>query len=223
MAVTLDIPPLTKATPIDASGTSSMTVVSSTTVSGNNEDVVNASVTVTDTTTGVSTDQSIRAYSGPVSYLSGEFISIGPDTVNLSTTQANVFLKGGSGDDALQVSSGQNVLDGSTGSNFLVGGSGTDTFFVDGRGGGVTWSTIVNFHRGDSATLWGWNPGTSTMTWSENEGTPGFQGATLHASLTGNGHIDDSLTFSGFTVAQAKGFHITTGSVDGNSYLHISA
>ena len=51
--------------------------------------------------------------------------------------------------------------------NFWIGGNGADggadTFFVDGCGGVVTWSTIVNFHHGDMATIFGFPAGTSTL------------------------------------------------------------
>ena len=110
----------------------------------------------TDTTAGLATQQAMTAYTGPVAYLNDEFVNITSHNVNMSTTQQNVFLHSGAGDDALQVAAGQNVLDGGSGSSFLVGGTGTDTFFVDGRNANPTWSTIVNFHAGDDATLWGW-------------------------------------------------------------------
>lgn len=45
----------------------------------------------------------------------------------------NLFIHGGSGDDAIAAAGGTNVLDGGGGSSFLTAGNGTDTFFVDAR------------------------------------------------------------------------------------------
>jgi Ca2+-binding RTX toxin-like protein len=58
---------------------------------------------------------------------------------------------------------GQYVLDGGIGSNFLTGGLGADVFFLDGRGGIITWSTITDFMSGDSVNLWGWKEGVSKI------------------------------------------------------------
>ena len=93
---------------------------------------------------------------------------------------------------------GTNVLDGSTGSNFLVGGSGTDTFFVDDRGPSADiWSTVVGFHSGDSATVWGVTPDDFKSFWVDNQGAGGYTGLTLHA--TADGKPTASLTLAGFT------------------------
>jgi probable HAF family extracellular repeat protein len=178
----------------------------------------------TDVTSGAVTQQAMTAYTGPVNYLSAEFINASSDNLSIATTQANVFLKSGSGDDALAVTSGQNVLDGGSGSNFLVGGTGTDTFFLDGRGNQPTWDTLVNFHAGDGVTLWGWQPGVSQTSWSStNDGAAGYQGATLNADFAGNGHVAASVTFAGISSNQASHFQLSAGTVGGISYLHIGA
>ncbi len=121
------------------------------------------------------------------------------------------------------MSAGHNVLDGGSGSNFLVGGTGTDTFFVDGRSAAPTWSTLVNFHAGDDATLWGWQPGVSKLNWSNDDGAAGYKGATLEADLAGKGQTNASMTFAGFSADQASHLQISAGTVGGVSYLHISA
>ena len=168
-----------------------------------------------------------QAYTGPVSYLQTQFIWPGADSVAITATVPNVFLKGGPADDALAVTSGSNVLDGGTGSNFLNGAmgtdGGTDTFFVDGRGSGDTWSTLVNFHVGDAATLWGFVPGQSVMNWAASDGTAGYAGATIHAALAGAGAAADaSLTFAGMSLADAQSkFTTTTGTVGGNDYMYL--
>src|SRR4051812_43403971 len=96
------------------------------------------------------------------------------DSVAIASQVSNAFLKGGPGNDALQAWSCNNVLDGATASNFLTGGNGSDggidTFFIDGRGGAVTWSTIVNFHEGDQITFWGFVPNQSTQNWVDADG-----------------------------------------------------
>ena len=54
-------------------------------------------------------------------------------------------------------------LMGERGSNFLTGGEGQDTFYVDGRGGANTWSTITDLISADTVRLWGWQDGISQL------------------------------------------------------------
>ncbi len=163
---------------------------------------------------------------GAPSYLQAQYVNAGTAGEALSTQAPNVFIRGGSGDDAIQVSSGRNVLDGGLGSNFLIGGAGDDTFFTDARAPGTVWNTIRNMHAGDAATLWGFAAGISSYRWDSVAGAPGFQGATLRADIlggagrTGDG-IDASITFAGLTVQQAQGLQVTTGTQPGGSYLYI--
>ena len=163
---------------------------------------------------------------GAPSYLHAQYITAGATAEALSTQAPSVFIHGGSGDDAIQVSSGQNVLDGGLGSNFLIGGTGTDTFFTDARAPGSVWNTIRNLHAGDAATLWGFAAGVSSYRWDGVAGAAGFQGATLRADIaggagrTGSG-VDASITFAGLSVQQAQGLQITTGTQPGGSYLYI--
>ena len=168
------------------------------------------------------------AYSGPVANLAKQYIWNSTDKVNIATATANVFLHGGVADDALLVTAGTNVLDGSAGSNFLVGGKGAsqDTFFVDGRGGLVTWSTIVNFHPGDAATIFGFKSGTSTLPFTAVDGVTGYQGLTIHSELAGAGTgVNASMTFAGITQADADAhFTITAdtlakGTANATDYL----
>lgn len=159
---------------------------------------------------------------GAPAYLQAQFINAGAAGEALSTQAPNVFIRGGSGDDAIQVSSGRNVLDGGLGSNFLIGGTGTDTFFTDARAPGAVWNTIRGLHAGDAATLWGFAPGVSSFRWESGvAGVAGFQGATLRASIAGRTGVDASITFAGLSVQQAQGLQITTGTQPGGSYLSI--
>ncbi len=177
---------------------------------------------MTDTTTGVANHPDGTAYSGPVGYLQQQIILTGTDSVAVAANAPNVFIHTGSGDDAISVSSGRNVLDGGEGSNFLTGGTGDDTFYVDGRGGQVSWGTLVNFHPGDTATLWGFTAGISSLTLAEGDGAAGYTGPTIHADLTGGGGVTTSITFAGLTAADTARFAVTTGSVGGNPYLAIT-
>ena len=186
------------------------------------------SFAMTDVTAAISSTTIGEDYAGPVTYLQKQFIYTGADKVAVAAETGSVFLKGSTGDDALAASSGSNVLDGGLGSNFLVGADGsdggTDTFYVDGRGGGVIWSTVANFHHGDAVTLWGFTAGTSTMPWTAQEGAQGYQGATIHSELGGAGTgVNASVTFAGVSLADAQSKLTTsTGSVDGNAYLQIT-
>ncbi len=182
----------------------------------------------TDVSLNTSASAAGEVYAGPLTYLQHQYIWPGADKACIAATVSNVFLKGGTGDDALQASGGSNVLDGGTGSNFLTGGSGgdggTDTFFVDCRPAGVTWSTLVNFHSGDSATIFGFHAGLSTMPLTASDGTAGYQGATIHSEIGGAGTgIQGSITFAGISEAAAAAqFEFTTGTLpDSTEYLLI--
>jgi Ca2+-binding RTX toxin-like protein len=154
----------------------------------------------TDMTTGAPVSDAPQAYSGPVSGLQCEYISITTDKLNISVSTPNWFIHSGSGDDAIAVNAGTNVLDGGTGSNFLTGGSGTDTFFVDDRGPAADiWSTVVGFHAGDAATIWGVTPQDFSISWLDGQGAAGFTGLTLRAAATGRPTA--SLTLAGFSQA----------------------
>ena len=179
------------------------------------------------TSAGTSGGGAGTSYSGPVSYLQQQYLWDSADSVSLAANIPNVFLHGGTGNDALAVSSGSNVLDGGAGSNFLVGAvggdGGTDTFFLDGRGDAVTWSTVVNFHHGDSLTLFGFTPNVSTLTWTTSEGATGYQGLTLHSELAGAGHgVNASMTLAGLGLADlASKLTLTTSTVGGTPYLSV--
>ncbi len=186
-----------------------------------------ANFAYTDTTTNTAGTSAGTPYSGPVSSITEQYIWSGSDNVALSANTGSVFMHGGPGDDALTAISGTNVLDGGAGSNFLVGApggdGGFDTFFDDGRGGGVTWDTLVHFHQGDAVTIFGFTGGLSTMQWADNQGATGYQGATMHSELAGAGTgINATVTFAGLSVADAQAkLTISTGNVDGNAYLYL--
>jgi probable HAF family extracellular repeat protein len=179
-----------------------------------------------DTTTGKSWQQALSSYNGPVSGLSDELVDLTPRNINMSTTQANVFLHSGAGQDALQVSSGNNVLDGGTGSNFLTGGSGTDTFFVDARGAtSDIWSTMANVHGGDAATVWGVNPKDFMLNWADGQGADAAKGLTLHATQAGKPTA--SLTLAGYSSSDLQNGRLSvnfgTDTASGSQYMSVHA
>jgi hypothetical protein len=208
-------------------GDSSTVAVSSLSLTGSPSPSSGANFTYKDVTTGVSGSSNGTAYSGPVSYLQWQYKWGSPDSGAIVAAVPNVFITGGPGDDGIGVTSGSNVIDGGAGSNFLDGAvgsdGGTDTFFLDGRGGATTWDTIINFHKGDGVTLWGYVPGQSTMSWTASDGTAGYTGATIHASLAGAGTpINASLTFSGVVLADAQSKYSISSGIEGNlPYLYI--
>lgn len=184
----------------------------------------------TDTSTGgQGTAKMETAAAGAPDYLRWQYIATGSNNMTFATQVPNVFIHGGSGDDAIAVSSGQNVIDGGAGSNFMVGGTGNDTFFTDARAAGVVWNTISNFRAGDAATLWGFDPTVSSYHWEDGlAGADGYKGATLRANIAdGSGRVGDgvdaSITFAGMSVDQAKRMVHTIGDISGGAgkYLYI--
>jgi Ca2+-binding RTX toxin-like protein len=149
-------------------------------------------------------------YSGPVQYLQYQLLGTASSEV-VTGTSRNDFLNLLGGDDAANGGSGNDVLDGGLGSNFLTGGAGSDVFFLDGRSGQTTWSTITDWETGEQLSLWGWRPGVSKATWVDTAGATGYQGVTLHADLNGDGTIDSSVTWTGMTRAQLPQAHEFNG------------
>ncbi len=180
---------------------------------------------VTDVTSSTSGSLVGSDYTGPVSYLQAQYVYSGSDNVVIGARVADVFLKGGTGDDALAAKAGSNVLDGGAGSSWLVGASGadggTDTFFVDGRGGQSTWNTLLNFHTGDMVTLWGFDAATGGMSWLDNQGAASYQGTTLHADFGAGSGTSALVTFAGLTTSNAQ-FATSTGTSGGLSYLAVT-
>ena len=191
---------------------------------------VAANFSVTNTTTGVTTIAPGAAYSGPVAGLAFQYIYTGPDNTNVTGQVPNCFIHTGSGFDAIDVSKvgGTNVLDGGTNSNFLVGGkdaSGSDTFFVDDRSPpSDIWSTVGNFHAGDSATVFGITQSGFATDFVDGEGAVGYTGVTLH--VTAPGIPTASLTLAGYSVADLSNGRLTTSfgmEGDGTPYFFIHA
>ena len=165
-----------------------------------------------------------EAYSGPVSGLNDQYVTLTHDNLNITSDENNVFIHTGSGDDAIQMAHGDNVLDGGTGSNFLVGGDGHDQFFVDDRNPSADiWSTIAHFAKGDQAVIWGLTP-SDHLIWQDNQGAAGFQGLTAHVkngpntiSLSLAGYSQDNLTSGQFLISY--GHTLPTNGLAGSDYM----
>ena len=181
-------------------------------------------------TTGKVYQSAGEPYTGPVAGIDHDIIMITTDNINVTALTANVFIKSGSGEDSLNVAgaNGNNVLDGGTGSNFLVGGAGNDTFFLDDRNPpGALWSTLVNFHSGDNATVWGLTAADFQVQTLDNQGAAGFTGLTFN--FTQAGQPTASLTLTGFSSADLSNgrLSLSYGRTDdlpglpGSNYLSI--
>lgn len=191
-----------------------------------------ANFLVTDVSTGAQTSDAGTAYSGPVSGIVTQIVRVTPDNLNVLALTPNVFIHSGSGTDALDVSrlNGNNILDGSTGSNFMTGGTGLDTFFLDDRGlAADVFSTIVNFHSGDNATVFGVSQTNFTQTVLDSQGADGFKG--LDFQFTAPNKPNASLVLAGFSksdIASGK-LQISFGTtadlpgVPGSEYMNIRA
>lgn len=164
---------------------------------------------------GVVGEATAYAYDGPVASLRWSFLGNDRDEI-LGGSADNDFLNLLGGNDAVDGAAGDDVLDGGAGSNFLIGGAGMDTFFVDARGQQTTWSTVTDLETGEWATLWGYRPLVSRLSWEEMGGSAGYRGATVHVDIDGNGSIDASMTFTGKTVGAMM---VTTGTSGADSYL----
>ncbi len=109
----------------------------------------------------------------------------------------------------MSFANGNNVLDGSTGSNFMTGGTGNDTFYMDDRDPTAPiFSTIVNFHSGDNATVFGVNESDFAVIKLDNQGAAGFTG--LDLIFTAPGHIDVSFVLAGYTSADLTNGRLTS-------------
>jgi hypothetical protein len=136
-----------------------------------------------------------------------QLIDTTPNAVVIGSALNDFIALQGGGNKATDGGLGDDVIDGGVGSTFISGGGGSNTFFLDGRADGVSWSTITDFTvDSDKATIWGWKPGVSqAVLMQELGGAEGYQGLTLHfenllPSDAGSGDTNsnwNSITFSG--------------------------
>ena len=157
-------------------------------------------------------------YTGPASLgLKYQLIETSDNAVVTGSAESE-FIKVASANSigkAVDGNGGNDVIDGGVGSTFVSGGANhNDTFFLDGRASGVSWSTITDFKAGvDKATIWGFVKGVSSIDASfsnyNNEGAGGYQGLTLHfknllpdGQTAGSNPSLNSITLSGHTLAE---------------------
>jgi Ca2+-binding RTX toxin-like protein len=153
-----------------------------------------------------------------------QWIDTSPDAVIVGSNFGDFIVLQGTGNKAVDAAGGADVIDGGTGSTFVSGGvaGDADTFFLDGRASGVSWSTITDFELGrDKVTIWGWKEGVSKASVLFNDtdtgGAAGYTGLTLHfenllpdsaPAGTLNANFN-SVTLSGLTLAQFGASSIT--------------
>jgi hypothetical protein len=111
-----------------------------------------------------------------------QMIDPNPGAIIVGSTLNDFVVLQGGGNKAVDGGLGNDVIDGGVGSTFVSGGGGSNTFFLDGRATGISWSTITDFQLDqDRATIWGWKQGVSRVAAFEaNGGAAGFSGLTLH-------------------------------------------
>ena len=78
------------------------------------------------------------------------------------------------------------MLDGGSGSNFLTGGAGRDDFFLDGRGGTITWAIITDWQANERLSVWRWQLGISRAYWVDGIHSTG-NGSSSPGSVTPSG------------------------------------
>jgi Ca2+-binding RTX toxin-like protein len=132
---------------------------------------------------GVSSGASPTLFTGPAELnLHYQMIDTTPNAIVAGSALNDFIVLQGGGNKAVNGGLGNDVIDGGTGSTFVSGGGGSNTFFLDGRAAGVSWSTITDFQLGqDKATIWGWKNGVSNIKEVvANGGAAGYTGLTLH-------------------------------------------
>ncbi len=117
------------------------------------------------------------------------------------------------------------VTVGPSAANLLTGTGSRDAYFVDGYAPGSHWDTLTSFAGADTIVLWGFQPGRSSFTWSDDDGPPGYIGRTLRADMPGAAGTGGatSLTFAGLSASDTDRFAISTGRFTGLDYLSITA
>jgi hypothetical protein len=205
-----------------SSGAGSITLAGSTYQTSNLKDMAtaagNAAPVYMDATGGNTGYLLPTKFTGPASLgLHWQLVS-NTDNAVITGSSDSEFLKVASANSigkAVNGNGGNDVIDGGVGSTFVTGGAGhNDTFFLDGRAPGVSWSTITDFKAGsDKATIWGFVKGVSSIDASfsnyNNEGAGGYQGLTLHfknllpdGQAAGSNPSLNSITLSGHTLAE---------------------
>lgn len=176
-------------------------------------------LSVVNTTTNQTLNANGQVYTGTVVGPLRQYANITPDSLNITVSTPNWFIQAGSGNNALAVSSGSNILD-TSGSTFFTGGTGTDTFYIDARNAASsTWSSIANFHKGDTVTLWGVSTSDFNLSYLNGQGASGFTGLTIVAANAAKPAV--ALTLAGFSTTDISDGRLSI--VSGNEAVSGSA
>jgi hypothetical protein len=158
---------------------------------------------------------SVQGETSTIAGYSSQFAVVTADSVTLLATSPNAFLADTSiGYDALVATSGDNLFWTDQTTTLMVGGSGEDRFFVAAAVPDA-WDVIDNFHAGDNAVLYGYQPGVSQLSWSQNAGS-------AMLTMTGGG-ATVNLTFLGVAQQTAEAFAQAPGNWQGTPYYSLSA
>ena len=101
--------------------------------------------------------------------------------------------------------------------------------FIDTRAATAdTWSTVLDFHKGDAVTIWGVTPSDTALDWEDGQGAGSFTGLTLHAIEQGKPIASLTLVggrYGAYTKADLGngrlGVSFGTDPASGSSYMHI--
>ena len=157
----------------------------------------------------------VQGQASTVAGYSSECAAVTADSVTLMAATPNAFLADtGAGFDALVATSGNNLFWTSQTTTLMVGGGGNDRFFIAAAVPDV-WNVIDNFHAGDNAVLFNYQPGVSQVSWSEN-------GGNAMLTMTGGGSTEH-LTFLGVSPQAAAAFSQGPGNWQGAPYYTITA
>ena len=205
-----------------SSGAGSITLAGSTYQTSNLKDMAtaagNAAPVYIDATGGNTGYLLPTKYAGPASLgLHWQLVDTADNAVITGSSDSEFLKVAGANSigKAVNGGGGNDVIDGGVGSTFVTGGANhSDTFFLDGRAPGTSWSTITDFKTGsDKATIWGFVKGVSSIDASftnyNNEGAGGYQGLTLHfknllpdGQTAGSNPNLNSITLTGHTLAE---------------------
>jgi hypothetical protein len=192
----------------------------------------NGNFLIQDQTTGTSV-WSAGVGLNPSTGLSSELATNISDVLAIYSVVPNTFISVGSALNgsvpsacAISVANGggNNALQSSSPDTFFTGGSGKDTFYYDAVGATqASWSTVSNFHSGDSFVLWGVTPQDFTFKWvNDTSGSQGFTGLT--GVCQSDSQPSTAFTLAGVSSAALNGAVTASfGSNNGTSYLLIHA
>ena len=119
---------------------------------------------------------------------------------------------------------GSTIVDAARGAVLTGSRTSPSSFFVDATNQNAVNRTIVNLHKGDTVTIWGYAGGLSSLSWKGRETANGYTGATLHANLDGTATGPKaSVTLAGLSLRDVSSkLNVSSFSLDGGSYLRIT-